>query len=220
MQSKEAAEIRVKLAAIGPGLSAVDSLNEAVALVHELEVLDRRIREASQKLRKAQSDFVAWGLGLLREAASSNPDLAAWFAANPGLVTDNVTSVTTDPAGRMVGGPATGVTVELRTDLSNFYRTAHRLLDVIRTVPGFEAIRCREITIVRNKLLEHTDEKEGRGPLWSFGYDMKRGPVLAPVWRGGPPPAHQDEGYFHNSDALLAALRSGFEKPPDEPRSS
>lgn len=208
-------EARAALADLARSLAArnangVNAANEAAALLGELELLDRRIEASSETHRRAEHDFATRAVDELRLAAT-DPKIAEWFRANPNVVPGNITSASNDPTGQFAQS-----TIEIRVDVSAFYGTAYRLLAVLRRVPGFEAVRCREITIVRNKLLEHTNEKEGRGPMWSFGFEHVKGPVLAPIWRGGERPAHQDAGYFYNRKALLDALVPPQLKPSNQ----
>jgi len=87
--------------------------------------------------------------------------------------------------------------------LEDYYHNAHRMLKLVKLLPGFKNFQCREITMVRNKLVEHSKQ----GEVYSFGWGSS-GPVVRPL--------HQqdrewiDRGLVPNSEALLGKLAEAF----------
>jgi len=87
--------------------------------------------------------------------------------------------------------------------LEDYYHNAHRILKLVKSLPGFKNFQCREITMVRNKLVEHPK----RGEVYSFGWGSS-GPVVRPL--------HQqdrewiDRGLVSNTQALLGKLVEAF----------
>jgi len=87
--------------------------------------------------------------------------------------------------------------------LEDYYHNAHRILKLVKLLPGFKNFRCREITMVRNKLVEHPKQ----GEVYSFGWGSS-GPVVRPL--------HQqdrewiDRGSVPNTEALLGKLVEAF----------
>jgi hypothetical protein len=92
--------------------------------------------------------------------------------------------------------------------LEDYYQSAHRVLKLVRTLPGLESFKCREITIVRNKLVEHPPE----GEAYSFGFGHS-GPTVRPFHR----PGRQwiDAGLVPNTQAFIDALATRFRESAD-----
>jgi hypothetical protein len=82
------------------------------------------------------------------------------------------------------GGPVSDRVQALRAaleeKLESFYYSAARIRDLVREIPELEKFDCREITIVRNKLIEHADLAESD----TFGYGTN-GPTVKPFHTPG-----------------------------------
>ncbi len=89
--------------------------------------------------------------------------------------------------------------------LEEYYQNAHRVLKLVKTLPGLTNFECREITIVRNKLVEHP----AKGEPYSFGYGST-GPVIRPMHK--PDREWVDAGLVQNSDAFVTALTEAFKR--------
>jgi len=89
--------------------------------------------------------------------------------------------------------------------LEDYYHNAHRVLKLMRLLPGQADFKCREITIVRNKLVEHPDE----GEPYSFGFGSA-GPVVRPMQRPGR--EWRDEGLVSNTERFVNELASALER--------
>jgi hypothetical protein len=87
--------------------------------------------------------------------------------------------------------------------LEEYYHNAHRILKIVKSLPGLKNFECREITIVRNKLIEHPE-----GEVYSFGYGSS-GPVVRPQHKSGR--TWHDRGLVPNTEALLNRLVQAFE---------
>lgn len=83
--------------------------------------------------------------------------------------------------------------------LEQYYYNAHKVLDLIKTLPGLDNFRCREVTIVRNKLVEHPLV----GEVYSFGFGTS-GPVIRPMQKAGR--EWHDEGLVPNSESFIQRL--------------
>jgi len=88
---------------------------------------------------------------------------------------------------------------ELETGLEAFYYSAHRILDLLATIPGLKKIDCREIRIVRNKLVEHASP----GTLYSFGFGST-GPRVKPMHRGVA--EWNDDGLVPNVQSFVRTI--------------
>lgn len=65
---------------------------------------------------------------------------------------------------------------ELERLTTLFYEYAHRIIKICKKMPDLESFKCNEITFVRNKLVQHPEE---RGVfLDSFAYDRDKGPII------------------------------------------
>jgi len=88
---------------------------------------------------------------------------------------------------------------ELETTVEAYYNSAHRVLKLLATVPSLTKISCRQVTIVRNKLVEHPD----KGSIYSFGYGSS-GPRIKPLQTR--PVKWTDEGLVPNTRAFVNAI--------------
>jgi len=87
--------------------------------------------------------------------------------------------------------------------LEAYYNNAHRILKLVRTLPGFGNFECREITIVRNKLVEHPLA----GDVYSFGFGTS-GPVVRPLRKSDR--EWVDDGLVPNTESFSRKLAAGF----------
>ncbi len=89
---------------------------------------------------------------------------------------------------------------EFEEKIESFYQTAHRVLKIVKILPGIVNFKCKEITITRNKLIEHTEERH----IYSFGFGSY-GPVLKPE-RPKNEDEFRDQGFTKNSQAFIDSL--------------
>jgi hypothetical protein len=83
-----------------------------------------------------------------------------------------------------------------------FYYFAHRYLDILKDIFGI-SLNVKDIRLVRNKMLEHPDEKGGVMAL-NFGYDLPNGPVIKPFGAGERP---SESGlYLHAKRLIIETL--------------
>lgn len=92
---------------------------------------------------------------------------------------------------------------ELEGLIEQYYYNAHRVLKLVRGLPSCRNFKSKEVTIVRNKLIEHSDH----GDIYSFGFGT-HGPVVRPIARPGR--QWNDVGLVPNTEAFIAALVSQF----------
>jgi hypothetical protein len=88
---------------------------------------------------------------------------------------------------------------EMEQLLEGFYQSAHRIIKLLKGVPGLNDISCSEIARVRNKLIEHAD----KGSIYSFGVGSN-GPRIATITRG--PSKVSDIGFVPNAEAFVKAI--------------
>jgi hypothetical protein len=100
--------------------------------------------------------------------------------------------------------------IQLEEKLEGYYHSAHRVLKMMRTVPGLQGIKCEAVTRVRNNLVEHPSE----GSFYSFGYGST-GPRVKPMHREKQ--LWNDEGLVPNTrdfvDAIVSACKSAHPRP-------
>jgi hypothetical protein len=87
--------------------------------------------------------------------------------------------------------------------LEGVYNNAFRITKLAQTVAGRRRFECRNITMVRNKLVEHPEP----GAIYSFGYSSN-GPVVKPIHRGER--EWTDAGLVPNVEALRQSLLEVF----------
>lgn len=87
--------------------------------------------------------------------------------------------------------------------LEEYYNNAHRILKLVRTLPDLSKFECREITIVRNKLVEHPLA----GDVYSFGFGAS-GPVVRPMRK--PDREWIDDGLVPNTESFSRRLMTVF----------
>jgi hypothetical protein len=94
---------------------------------------------------------------------------------------------------------------ELESTIEIFYYSAHRVLKLLQTIPGLKKLSCREITIVRNKLVEHAP----LGSFYSFGCGST-GPRIKPIYKN--PIEWNDEGLVPNTRSFLKSIETGIKR--------
>ncbi len=188
-----------------PGTPLAAVAIECAELLRELAFLDRSIVEA---FGRASQDHMAEMQSLIDMAIEKDPDsdFARAVRQHPHLVQSAVGY--TQPGFGSANGTSSDVLLRLQTDTASFYQKAHRMLHLMQDLPALETVRCDEIMIVRNQLIEHAGTGSSNRTDWSFGFATGRGPQVRPLVVGGAPPSHVDAGYFPNRDALLTALQS------------
>jgi hypothetical protein len=87
--------------------------------------------------------------------------------------------------------------------LEDYYNNAHRVLKLVKALPGLRKFECREITIVRNKLVEHPHA----GEVYSFGFGAT-GPTIRPMHK--PDREWHDEGLVHNTETFVRRLAAAL----------
>ncbi len=95
--------------------------------------------------------------------------------------------------------------IKFEGQVEHYYYDAHRVVKLVRSLPGLKRFTCREITIVRNKLVEHPD----KGEPYSFGFGSS-GPRIRPMHRKGR--QWHDEGLVPNTEALVSQLANALGK--------
>jgi len=98
---------------------------------------------------------------------------------------------------------------ELETSVEAYYVSAHRVLKLLATVPGLKKMSCKEVIIVRNKLVEHPS----RGGIYSFGYGST-GPRIKPMQTR--PVEWNDDGLVPNTRAFVKTIEAAIARivPP------
>ena len=183
-------------------------VSEARDLLRRLDPLLKRIGKRNEELTdRAEKRLPPFEdiLPLLRDRAKVDPTLASWFTRHAEPRVAHSASTINIP----LGTPNDRADPEenaLREDAEAFYRHCHRLLKVLKQLPGLGSVECREISIVRNQLLEHPEGQGTPITLPSFGYGTA-GPTIKPIQANQQAGVHQDAGLFHNAATLLGALR-------------
>lgn len=100
--------------------------------------------------------------------------------------------------------PAVGaLRTQLEDETESFYAQAHRVQKKIQYLLQLKKTECKEIAIVRNRILEHPIDNVTN----SFGYGTG-GPHLSPMMRGKS--EIQDNGLVHNAKAFDGFISEVF----------
>lgn len=91
----------------------------------------------------------------------------------------------------------------LESLLESFYQSAFQIRRLVRALPNLKKFECMEITIVRNKLIEHPEEEDP----YTFGFGTM-GPTVRPLNSTGR--EWRDEGLVPNTEAFDEALSKAF----------
>ena len=96
--------------------------------------------------------------------------------------------------------------IEFEEKVESFYQSAHRIKNLVKYLPSLLKFECLEITMVRNKLIEHTDGRH----IYSFGFGSY-GPVIKPERPQNESEFH-DKGLIHNSKTFIESLELKFKE--------
>lgn len=99
----------------------------------------------------------------------------------------------------------------IRLDAELFYYLAHRLITCLQYLPGLKNLKCREVAIVRNQLLEHPEKGQSGILLSSFKFGSDTGPVIKGIRESGYAEVHRDQGFIKNCRVLAECICSALE---------
>jgi hypothetical protein len=99
---------------------------------------------------------------------------------------------------------------ELERNTVQYYYAAHRIIKICDYLPGLKGFRCSEISIVRNKLIEHP-EKEGGIVLDTFSYDMHGGPFIKGMRASSQSNVFPSKGWRYDSQKFVEKLTKKVE---------
>jgi len=91
--------------------------------------------------------------------------------------------------------------MELMTEC--FYFMAFRLLKALKSITEFKNLKSDGITIIRNKLLEHPEDKDSQIWINSFAHHGPKGPVLKAVRYNYQKDIFPDKGLYFNASELI-----------------
>lgn len=83
-----------------------------------------------------------------------------------------------------------------------FYYFAHRLIKVIKLLPGLKKFESKRIIIVRNQLIEHPEGKSSGVVMSSFACGGNSGPVIKGARYSSQINIHKDSGLYVNAKGL------------------
>ena len=99
---------------------------------------------------------------------------------------------------------------ELRLFTEAFYYFAGRIRTIFHNkafpMPGMTRFDCRGVTIVRNKLLEHSEGRDAQVSMQSFACGGPQGPVLKAMRYTGQEDIFPDKGLYVNAAEFVAEL--------------
>jgi len=98
--------------------------------------------------------------------------------------------------------------IELEEKLESYYQNAHKIINLSRELPGLKNLKCMEIKIVRNKLIEHPTGEH----IYSFSYSESGGPAINPVKPKNTENEFYDNGFLHNSEIFIQRLSEKIDK--------
>jgi hypothetical protein len=131
------------------------------------------------------SDYAKWVEG---------PEYRAWQQS---LQTDSVRA-------SVARSILTQTDLELYSE--SFYWIAFRARHALRAMPGFGSFEAEGVRDVRNKLLEHPEEK-GSGVLWGgFAWGATQGPVIKAVRYENQAQIFPDAGLYVNADQFFSNI--------------
>ena len=93
--------------------------------------------------------------------------------------------------------------MEMERILEHYYNSAFRITKILQEITRRKNYHCHEITIVRNKLIEHPEA----GSIYSFGYGSS-GPIIKPMFFDQK--EWSDAGLVHNTAALVKSVLNIF----------
>lgn len=94
---------------------------------------------------------------------------------------------------------------ELERCTIQYYQIAHRIIKICQLMPHLRGFKCNEITLVRNKLIEHP-EKEGGVVLDTFTYDTNNGPTIKGMRYSYQSKIFPSKGLRHDSFEFIRRL--------------
>lgn len=94
---------------------------------------------------------------------------------------------------------------ELERLTNNFYEYAHRIIKICENLPELKGFKCKEITLVRNKLIAHP-EKESGVVLDSFAYSRQDGPIIKGTRYSNQANIFPSKGYNNDYLAFINKL--------------
>lgn len=87
-----------------------------------------------------------------------------------------------------------------------FYYFAHRLIKIIKLLPGFKKFESKRIMIVRNHLIEHPEGKNSGVLMSSFACGGNSGPVIKGARYSSQININKDSGLYVNAKELKENL--------------
>lgn len=94
---------------------------------------------------------------------------------------------------------------ELEELIETYYYSSHRVLHLVKKLPEMRNFKCKDISIVRNHLIEHANY----GDPYTFGFGTS-GPLVKPTGIGIR--MWTDNGLIPNTCSFVDALKLAFSK--------
>jgi hypothetical protein len=98
------------------------------------------------------------------------------------------------------------ITDELEFLTEAFYYFAFRLRRILKVLPGLAGFECEGIRDVRNKLIEHPEQRDSNVYILSFGHGGIQGPVIKALRHDNQSDVFVDRGLFVNAIELTKSL--------------
>lgn len=98
---------------------------------------------------------------------------------------------------------------ELEMLTEEYYQIAHRIGHIIIKLPGLKSFDFKEISIIRNNLIEHPEGKNSMVMVNSFSYSRLDGPVIKGI-RINNQLNHLDKGLYLNNERFLNEIEKVF----------
>jgi hypothetical protein len=183
-------EISERLIGLDRTFTRLMSINSALSAEMPRFELDPK----TEQLRMVHGDRVLFETQLNR----ANPDVPVRQTSSTHLMAyTSGAPVPGEPSAR------TELKRELAELVERYYYSAHRLLKVAQRLPGLKNVKCKEMILVRNKLVEHADH----GDPYTFGVTPS-GPRVRPVSVGIR--QWTDPGLLPNTESFVRALTVAF----------
>lgn len=96
--------------------------------------------------------------------------------------------------------------------LKSFYHEACRIIEISKKLPHFNKVKCKEVTIVRNKLIEHagTKDKDANVTFDSITLSLSEGPTIKGL-RKNQQQAFKSKGFNSDFSIFMTALEKSLE---------
>ena len=198
---------------VSPKLSHEQSLlvDEALAKIIDLRNITSKIILINSELVEKKKNQSMKLLDLLQEGRKEHPDLDEFLRQNPNLKIDNLTVALSPMSDTfLIDDQDLPKYRELRLMTIQFYQIVHRVLKILSKLPGLKHFRCRPITIVRNQLIEHPEDKSSKILYDSFGFGKITGPVIKALRINGQAGIHEDAGFYPNANAFIHDLEKAL----------